>query len=1134
MQRLIRLLAICVFGAALISCRSDSEGSSAPAKDPSPGTEDDVPAVLSCLDDRPFDPAAISSMGEQDRALWEKLIELDLCGKPSTDLKPVVPDDNALVKLGATLFYSRTLSADYDVSCGSCHDPRRGGSDALSLSVGVASSKPWIVGLGRFVDKELDKDPNSDCGLIADLLGHCGPNMPRNSLTLFNAALYEKHLLWDGRVERFFVDGVPYIRTPDSGNGPDLTAGETLLSAQAKFPVVNANEMRGFGLVEHSAPNAYRELLVRRLKGEADPDIVTPFEASLWLSAFRQAFPDVNEESLITYENIQKALDQYMRSQIFIDTPWSDYVAGNLDAITEEQKRGAYLFYTSLEEGGYGCASCHSGDFMTDEDFHNVGFPQIGRGQRIDGRDFGRSDVSRQDSDLYSFRTPSLLNVAATAPYGHAGTFSTLKSALQYHVNPEALSLIWAEDFLVQFIGLDILFRYPKALFFTAEAIQSPNFSVDKLPLLAVPEPDIDALVAFLEAQTDRCVAEPECIKQWIPGDYSDPDGNLLVYDRRWNMGALSASIGTYYPLAPVEIDYGSSSSRATFMEIPDCSAVAFPVSGSSGFTVLEGNDIGVPLRHVMPKEAWLSAGRSFAPEPTMTASGVSAAHLNNDCLPDLIMTTGGASGIQGYLGTGTGFVPRSSMTSLPVPLEYISSIGVADINGDYSRELVLGNLHSGTGDTFFNQKQVLVLNQATDGNFDVAGSIPMYRNTYGISFGDVDGDQDLDLFLAHWGNNSPSTGPALWENNLDAGTLTPEDGKFKTGVKDGVNQQWNFTPAFWDIDGDGWQDLTIVSDYGTSYVFRNNAGEGYVEWAGRDGAITDENGMGSAVGDYDNDGRIDWFVTSIFDEDGVAEGNWGVSGNRLYRNVSDSSGVAFQDVTAFSGVRNGAWGWGACFADFNNDGWLDIFHENGFGYIPEYVRDDFTSRMMDAYANVMSDFLFTAPRLFINNAMAPGELSFRDAGGEWGVTTPTNSRGLVCLDYDRDGDIDVITLEHSGGARLYQNNTGNAGGHRFVTVRLVGEQPNTDAVGAKIWVWADTDGDSVVDEGKGERQVRAVMLNSNFNSQNLPDLHFGLGHANVIQKMRIEWPGDSVPLECVNVPVNRFIVVDQRDKSCP
>src|SRR5690606_17811826 len=106
---------------------------------------------------------------------------------------------------------------------------------------------------------------------------------------------------------------------------------------------------------------------------------------------------------------------------------------------------------------------------------------------------------------------------------------------------------------------------------------------------------------------------------------------------------------------------------------------------------------------------------------------------------------------------------------------------------------------------------------------------------------------------------------------------------------------------------------------------------------------ISDENGMGSTLLDIDNDGNLEWFVTSVYDATKEPAGNWGATGNRLYRNTSTADRIAFEDITEQAGFRHGSWGWGACAADFDNSGFIDMFHVNGFGYIPDDALVDST-----------------------------------------------------------------------------------------------------------------------------------------------------------------------------------------------
>jgi hypothetical protein len=134
----------------------------------------------------------------------------------------------------------------------------------------------------------------------------------------------------------------------------------------------------------------------------------------------------------------------------------------------------------------------------------------------------------------------------------------------------------------------------------------------------------------------------------------------------------------------------------------------------------------------------------------------------------------------------------------------------------------------------------------------------------------------------------------------------------------------------------------------------------------------------------------------------------------------------------------------------------------------------------------------------------------------------------LACLDFDRDGDMDIVVFDHSSRPQFFENRSGSGAGRRFVGIRLVGEAPNTDAIGARVFVTADVGGDHGV-----QTQLRLAEANSNFNSQNLPDLSFGLGEADLVGQIRVVWPGGS-EFTCENVAVNQFVVLDQRAPVCP
>ena len=146
-------------------------------------------------------------------------------------------------------------------------------------------------------------------------------------------------------------------------------------------------------------------------------------------------------------------------------------------------------------------------------------------------------------------------------------------------------------------------------------------------------------------------------------------------------------------------------------------------------------------------------------------------------------------------------------------------------------------------------------------------------------------------------------------------------------------------------MDADRYPDILSVADFSNTRVFMSNGeNAGIVTFrdATDNDVIIDRNGMGAAVGDIDNDGDLDWFVTGIF-------GSNETVGNRLYLN--DGAGV-LADATVGAGVEDGGWGWGACFADFNLDGRLDIFHTNGWESNPIDDFENDRSRLFIAEAS--------------------------------------------------------------------------------------------------------------------------------------------------------------------------------------
>ena len=458
-----------------------------------------------------------------DAGLRAIIADQELTGDPSQgrDLPGI---DDPLAQLGKSLFFTKALGGDKDAACASCHHPLLGGGDRLAVSIGVGANAPDLLGPGRVHSSGV-------------------PNVPRNAPTTLNCAMWDQVMFHDGRLESLDKSpgrngaGVSGIRTPDVPNGlPDPQAGANLTTAQARFPLVSPAEMLGYTYSAHKPHRVVRNHLSARLGdyGIGQGDLAS----SAWLAEFERAFGSkARVEELVTEQNIAAALGAYERSQVFVNTPWKAYVQGDDQAIGQSAKRGALLFFRDPDQGGAGCASCHSGDFFTDESFYTLAVPQVGPGKhddpyadspQVNDDDFGRWYATFKEEDRYAFRTPTLLNVEVTGPYGHDGAYATLEGIVRHHLDPaEAVRQY-------DFSQLDASVQTQRTAEYTAKALaklqEDRQQERTTLQDVKLTDRQVQDLVAFLLTLTDPCVKDPACLAPWfpVPGE-TDPDGLRLI-----------------------------------------------------------------------------------------------------------------------------------------------------------------------------------------------------------------------------------------------------------------------------------------------------------------------------------------------------------------------------------------------------------------------------------------------------------------------------------------------------------------------------------------------------------------------------------------------------------------------------
>src|SRR5204863_3497709 len=317
----------------------------------------------------------------------------------------------ALVDVGQALMFDELLSGNRDIACATCHKPASHAGGGLPLSIGTGGS-----GLG----------PSRTLGLGRQFI-------PRNAPTLVNAGLGAFYLFWDGR-----VSGSSFaFQTPA---GVALPPGlPNLLTAQAMFPVVNREEMRG-------APGDHDRFgNPNELAALGDSDFVAVWQAVMqrllaipeYVSKFTAAFPGTPTSEL-GFQHAATAIAAFETQALTrTDSPFDRYLQHDDAALTAEQKRGALLFFGDKAR----CSSCHGGPVLGGGDFANAGVPQLGPGTGRDAPlDLGRGELFNQSGYRFAFRATPLRNVELTAPYMHDGAFPTLEAVLHHYNDvPRAL-----------------------------------------------------------------------------------------------------------------------------------------------------------------------------------------------------------------------------------------------------------------------------------------------------------------------------------------------------------------------------------------------------------------------------------------------------------------------------------------------------------------------------------------------------------------------------------------------------------------------------------------------------------------------------------------------------------------------
>lgn len=515
---------------------------------------------------------------------------------------------------------------------------------------------------------------------------------------------------------------------------------------------------------------------------------------------------------------------------------------------------------------------------------------------------------------------------------------------------------------------------------------------------------------------------------------------------------------------------------------------------------------------------------------------GVAAGDVNNDGLPDLYFS-GNMTDNKLYLNKGQlqfeDITTAAGVAGRPGPWK--TGVTMADVNGDGKTDIYVCYSGKVRGEKRVHQ---LFINTGND-----AGGVPHFSEQaalYGLAdsayttqvfFFDVDRDGDLDAFML---NHNPASLPILDEASTAAILQKPDA---SCGLKLYRNDHNHFTEitrqsgirntalsyglgaGIADINGDGWPDIYVSNDYNVpDYLYINNHNGTFTDQLASSIGHTSQSSMGNDVADINNDGLPDICTLDMLPEDNHRQKILAGSDNyekfalglrtgfyyQYMRNmlqVNNGNG-SFSETGQLSGISNTDWSWAPLFADFDNDGWKDLFVSNGF-------QRDFTN--LD-FVKYMNDYVQSKGRLSRNNVLEllqhipssnmvnyifrnKENLQFSNANKEWGMQLPSCSNGSAYADLDNDGDLDLIVNNINQPAFIYRNDANTQLHHHYLSINLKGSNANTQGLGAKVRIWAG-----------GQQQLLEQMPARGYQGSVSPVLHFGLGKAAAVDSLQIQW----------------------------
>jgi hypothetical protein len=564
-------------------------------------------------------------------------------------------------------------------------------------------------------------------------------------------------------------------------------------------------------------------------------------------------------------------------------------------------------------------------------------------------------------------------------------------------------------------------------------------------------------------------------------------------------------------------------------------------------------NQSGITFVHHIEEDA----GYHYKPVHYDHGNGIAVADVDGDGLYDIYFVSQlGGNELWKNLGGGK-FKNITKEAAVGMAGRVCVTASFADIDNDGDQDLFVTTVRKGN---------VLFENDG-EGHFkniSKEAGVDLVAHSSGAVFLDYDKDGLVDLLLCNVGKY---TSDERWPDGAyvglqDAffGQMFPERSEFPvlyknmghTHFKDvteelGIHpRSWSGDATFTDLNGDGWPDLYILNMQGHDHYFENEGGKKFVDKTAEYFPMSPWGTMGIKFFDYDNDGRMDLFLTDMHsdmmgsrapdeeksktpgehiesDDYLAGERNTFIFGNAFFHNLGEGK---FEEISDRLGMEN-YWPWGMSVGDINADGWDDVFISSGMNFPFRYgINSMLLNKRGEKFLD--AEFLLgieprrdgrTHTPWFDLNCEKEGR-GKKPCDGQSGVVTvmaTLGSRSSAMFDLDNDGDLDIVTNDFNSEPQVLISNLAQSKPIHWLKVRLIGTATNRNGLGATVRVAAE-----------GRVYVKYSDGKSGYLSQSELPLYFGLGDAKKIDRVEVDWPSGRKQVVTSGLGENQTIMINE------